>query len=453
MHASLFRMSFERVLSCLERFDRYEGEAGQHLGARTKQAAPETRVFSLDKRNLVYVDHVPELSDGNHAIDTLGWKVVYVNKQIKSVGEKTSLANRRGRRLPAPNGLHVFKPIASEEQLSNAVRSLDALFDMVENPYCRRRTNVTVGDSRFQMRKMFHGGPNNILFITDPKEDKPQPRFEDVMISLKEYDEQLHDFVKKHADYCLKLMGSDKSANEDLQLQLIHYMPNGRGGIGAHIDAVAPFKNTIGPIFTLNMNFEEKAFDLLPTLKPRGTPAVRLLTTLGEITMMDGESRISWSHAIPYGNLGHAYTIAFKFPCQPQHMHDQSGGYNKILDTFIPQNLAPAFREKKLNPFYGLDQPPESGPDAWDDSLEMSLASTRLHDLLHLGAKHMHNEHGVRVEEGKEIGVIARIVRVGEDRNGDAYAIVRINGKHDGGRDYTFGLNHIVDIAPTETPF
>jgi hypothetical protein len=350
-------MNFELMLSRLERFDVVDGKDSR-MGARTDVASPETLVYHLYVQDLIYVDHIPEFSENGDPIDTVGWRVVYVNKKTKDARERTNLQDRFEERLPAPNGLHVFQPISSPRELQTAVRALDALFDMVENSQCRncRRTNVRQGDPRFQMRSFLPHGPNNILFIRDPS--KGQPNFMDVMRSLGQYDRDLYNFVKKHAEHCLKLMGSDERAYDTLQLQLIHYMPRGRGGIQAHIDSISAFKETIGPIFTVNMNYETKAFDLLPTLKKDGTPAVRLNTNLGDITMMDGESRVAWSHSIPFGNEGHAYTVAFKFPCQPQHMGDRSGGYCRLLQTYIPQNLAAPYREEQLETFYGLDPPP-----------------------------------------------------------------------------------------------
>ncbi len=121
------------------------------------------------------------------------------------------------------------------------------------------------------------------------------------MRDLHDYDPVLHDFVHKHGEFCLRMMGSGPEAYEKMQLQLVHYPPG--GGILAHIDSISAFEETVGPIFTVNMNVNPKAFDLFPTLKPEGTPVVRLMTTQGEITVMDGESRVTWSHAIPAGKL------------------------------------------------------------------------------------------------------------------------------------------------------
>jgi hypothetical protein len=312
----------------------------------------------------VYVNTIPEFTQNRDPINTLGWKVVYVNSQTKGQGEKTHLNDSTERFVVVPpNGLHVFERLQLPEHytIESVLGSLEKLFYMIENEDCcliEREKDIQFQDPRFQMRDMLDDAKNNILFIRDPGNAEGQPKFLTCMESLKEYDKNLHDFVKLHAEYCLLLMGSDVKAFDKLQLQLIHYFP--RGGIRAHIDSIQAFNETIGPIFTVNMNKGKKAFDLLPTLKRHGTRAVRLITDQGQITVMDGESRISWSHAIPYGNGGHAYTIAFKFPVQDQHKDDVTGGHNGILGIDIPQNLHTDYRVP-LTTFYGLDSSPWLG--------------------------------------------------------------------------------------------
>jgi hypothetical protein len=67
--------------------------------------------------------------------------------------------------------------------------------------------------------------------------------------------------------------------------------------------------------------------------------------------------------------------------------------------------------------------------------------------------KYIVNHYGVRVEEGMDMAVAVRVKRVGKDRDGLEYAIVRVGGDHDGGKDYTFGLNQIVEAVPMDQSF
>jgi hypothetical protein len=270
-------------------------------------------------------------------INTLGYKIQYVNFLTRGANIRTKLKDRVGVVCKPPNGLHVFERIAPIGDLRAAIVSLKTLFRLVEHGRNRdERADVVQFDGRFQMRE-YQGeeSPNNILFISDKKEQLPV--FSECMKSLLEYDITLYNFVDQHAKLCLYAMGVDSYALDSCQLQLIHYIP--RGGILAHIDNVTVFGDTVGPIFTVNMNAPPKAFDLLPTLLSVGTDAIRLTTLGGQVTMMDGESRLLWSHSIPSGNPDHCYTIAFKFPCMEIYKHDVSGGYSAVLDTHIPQNL------------------------------------------------------------------------------------------------------------------
>jgi hypothetical protein len=300
----------------------------------------DEQVFELFPKKVIYVDSIQEKSHEGDPIDTLGWKVVYVNKQTKDQNERTSIRDRVGRPLHAPNGLHVFDTDMPVTHVNRACMELRDLFRIIEDGPPQR--GVTRNDPRFQMRPYKRGTPNNVLFIRDPS--KGQPKLSDVLMSIRSYSQPLHEFVMHYIHFCL---GADERDLNGMQVQFIHYIP--RGGIQAHIDSVMAFGESIGPIFTINMNKDPKAFDLLPTLLPEGTPSVRLITNLGQVTMMDAESRILWSHSIPYDNDCHCYTIAFKFPCLERYKHDKSGGYSEILDVHIPQNIAERYSTPLLH--------------------------------------------------------------------------------------------------------
>lgn len=313
---------------------------GSGLGAKI-DLAETGQVRELFPSQVVRVESIPEVSDNGDPIDTLGWKVVYVNKQTKDANERTAVGDMVGGKLHAPNGLHVFDRVVDEASVVRACGALRDLFRILEqgpsNQVVKRM------DPRFQMRRFIPRSPNNVLFIKDAGER--QPELLDVLSSIKEYNPMLHGFVITHLRFCLSVMDSSMDVDDDLrgvQIQFIHYRP--RGGIQAHIDSVQAFGESIGPIFTVNMNVGLKAFDLLPTLLPQETPSVRLVTRLGQITMMDAESRLLWSHSVPYGNGCDCYTIAYKFPCLDRYKDDTSGGYSGILGTPIPQNLAPMYR-------------------------------------------------------------------------------------------------------------
>jgi len=238
--------------------------------------------------------------------------------------------------MKPPNGLHVFSRLTTPETMSNALASIRKLFDIIENGEID--DNVTKGDERFQLRPPLPDAKNNILFIAPGDEHGKTPTYNQVINLLRQYDPEFASYIVEHAQFCARTMGiTDEELGRACNITLVHYLPD--GGLLAHIDSLKAFGGTSGPIFTVSMNEDEKPFDLFPTLKPEGTPALRVYTWPGEITMMDGEARLLWSHGIPFGSRVHNYTIAFKFPCLDKYLDDRSGGYSEVLECYVPQNL------------------------------------------------------------------------------------------------------------------
>lgn len=130
----------------------------------------------------------------------------------------------------------------------------------------------------------------------------------------------------------MQIMQLPEERIHECQLHIVHYKPN--GGIAPHIDSVHTYKHTIGPIFTFNLDEDTKLFDMLPTLVPEAKP-FRLYTTQGQITVMDGEARTLWSHAVPTGTPTHRYTLAFKFP----YMFRSPVTYSDYFDEMIPESI------------------------------------------------------------------------------------------------------------------
>jgi hypothetical protein len=345
-----------RLLRMLDRFlamqmkpqaDVQDSESDQRRpgDAPIERIAAETHKLTPGK--LIRVAEIPVGWPGEEFdIDTLGYKVQYVNYLTKREKEGTRLSDPVGSACAAPDGLYVFESISEKSELTFATESLKTLFRVIEHGKIKGESiNVDFQDRRFQMREYLGvNSPNNILFIADKRGPTP-PTFHGCIQSLHDYDTALGEFVLKHARFCLNIMDVDEEALNLCQLQLIHYNP--RGGILAHIDSVSVFGDTIGPIFTVNMDTDAKAFDLLPTLLPVETHphAVRLVTSHGQVTMMDGQSRLLWSHSIPSGNRNHCYTVAFKFPCMERYKNDTSGGFSNVLETQIPQNLKEELRQ------------------------------------------------------------------------------------------------------------
>lgn len=296
-------------------------------------------------------------SRASYYMKDIGEAVYYANNFDGKDPEKAWVTDEKDDEIvPAPNGLHVFPSLFSDDEVLVRIESLRKLFRLVEKgPEEGEEAVIEKNDPRFQTREFLGPGraPNNILFIAN---GGAQPPYRNCMRHILSYDRDLHDFIARYAEFYQVVMGITADEFATCQLQLVHYFPG--KGLNAHIDSVSAFGNTLGPIFTINMNEQVKPFDLYPTFKQPGTPVLRIFTEKGQTTMMDGESRILWSHGIPYGSGSDNFTIAFKFPCLPPYRGDDSGGkFNVVVEDRsrgrpvlsrlthdIPQNLVHEYR-------------------------------------------------------------------------------------------------------------
>lgn len=281
-----------------------------------------------------------------YKLDGLGWKVAHCNEIIRRY---SNISDQIGTKCSCPSGLYVFESIEHDMQLVRT--EIQQLFRIIEEGPSER--NIRQNDPRFLMR--VGSEENTILFISPP--DVPQPKFLDCMEVIGSYSRDLYRFIAEHRHFCATVMNiGEDEFNATCQLQIIHYPP-GRG-IKQHIDNLTLFQHTIGPIFTVNIDATPKSFDLFPVIsstksvpgnaisrtnaqsKTQAGSAVRLVTTEGQITVMDGVSRIMWAHAIPQGNLTDCYTVAFKFPAMSKA---RVVARSEVYDADIVESVSPSF--------------------------------------------------------------------------------------------------------------
>lgn len=241
------------------------------------------------------------------AYENLGWQVILMNHTVsfqnnragfKLVGDCLVGVERLAR---LPQGLCVYEPPPALDFGRN-LEVLDNLFSFVEEKGDEARA-LHPKYGRFKMRVR---GRNNVLFDDDDTRD-----FRLNLESLGVFDRGLRDFILGCGEYCMEIMGLPKERLGECQLHIVHYLPG--GGIPPHIDAVHTQGGTLGPVFVFNMDQRRKEFDMLPTIDREGTP-FRLFTTQGQCTVMDGVSRLLWSHAVPEELDSHRYSVAYKFP-------------------------------------------------------------------------------------------------------------------------------------------
>lgn len=280
-----------------------------------------------------FIDKFPARWRDGAPIDNLIQRIAYINSTIGPLQFKTRYHETTGRLAEVPQGVHVFEPLDTSD-VDKIYDSVQRLFRIIEHgPAEGEITHITKRDRRYQMKKQTSSDHNGLF---RPADECPAPPFSHCMEMLREYDVNLLDYVLKHIHFCLKAMNLDLSEMAVCQVQFVHYIK--KRGMIAHIDNVTRFDSTLGPIFTVNLNKNPKYFDFLPLCVENKTPK-RVVTSKGEITMMDGPARLVWAHAIPFDNDEECYTLSMKFPCMSKYIDDKSGGYSDLFKVHMPQHI------------------------------------------------------------------------------------------------------------------
>jgi alkylated DNA repair dioxygenase AlkB len=195
----------------------------------------------------------------------------------------------------------------------------------------------------FQLHSLFNepGIPkapdSNIIFYV------PGPRRHDYPFSvtypiLSAINPIIAKMVYTYAKAVQNVLGA---SDEDLgcsAMSLVHYEP-GRG-IKQHIDNITDPDGTIGPLVSIALGGEPKYLDLLPTLTPTQTILpVRITIEPGQVIVMDGDTRLEYSHSVPRDHSSEMFSLLFKFR---NIRHTPNARVNEVLSTQIHYTLDPA---------------------------------------------------------------------------------------------------------------
>jgi hypothetical protein len=225
----------------------------------------------------------------------------FVGKCVKGYSFKTYEWDQTDVKETLPSGLHVFDaPNASIDAIrAAALADIGRLFN----------EQLTHRDRRVLRIDPNKPPTNTILFYS--RTDKQQS-FLEVMGILKEKAPRLAEYVMIYCKIIMNILKTDEGQLQRSNLSLVHY--DADAGLNPHIDSLFPFDGTIGPIATIAMGERgnQKYLDMLPTLT-HGNP-VRVVSYPDEIMVMDGLSRIAWSHGLPWKYDNEQFTIAIKFP-------------------------------------------------------------------------------------------------------------------------------------------
>ncbi len=201
--------------------------------------------------------------------------------------------------LVIPDGLSIFDFYVEPVLAEKALEEITALY----------KTQVRNRDPRILMLNPNTIPTNTILFYMPGGE---QPTFLDVVEILHAHTPNLAKYIMTYCLAIMKLLHIDRSCIETGQISLVRYDPN--AGLNAHIDSIHQFGHTIGPIATIALGTGEKMFDMLPTLLKEDHKPIRIYSNPNQITIMDGMSRVAWSHALPWRYDREQFTVAIKFP-------------------------------------------------------------------------------------------------------------------------------------------
>ena len=226
----------------------------------------------------------------------------YLRRCVEMRAFKTYLdgvSEEKALNVVIPDGLHVFDipSTISVEIASDALLDIKHLF----------KRQIVNRDHGILMLNPNSRPTNTILFYS---RDGPQPSFLEVLQCLYYEAPSLARYIVMYCAVFMQLLKIDEGQLHRAQISLVHY--DSLAGLNPHIDSIHQFEDTMGPIFTIAMGNDEKMFDMLPTLID-GTP-VRIYSQPNQFTVMDGMSRVGWSHGLPWGCELEQWTVAVKFP-------------------------------------------------------------------------------------------------------------------------------------------
>jgi hypothetical protein len=249
---------------------------------------------------LPYVDksgHTCPIEDINEIVTRAN---AFVGECVGGHSFKTYIRDQTRVKETLPPGLHVFEaPDIGDTLRNGALADIAWLF----NEQIRHR------DDRILRIDPNRPPTNTILFYS--RKEKQQS-FLEVISILREKTPKLAEYVMVYCKAVMNILKIDEPQLQRCSLSLVHY--DAGAGLNPHIDSLFPFDGTIGPIATIAMGERrrEKYLDMLPTLTD-GHP-VRVVSYPDEIMLMDGLSRIAWSHCLPWKYDNEQFTIAIKFP-------------------------------------------------------------------------------------------------------------------------------------------
>lgn len=215
---------------------------------------------------------------------TLSEQIRYVNHRT---GVRTSSHNVVGEPVEAfPDGLGLYGYGGSPALLAQANADAIRLF---VNDFRNYEPHHRPGE----FVALFWNAPNNTL--------------ERMMTRLSAYVGLCELLRTVHVPLIARALGVSESTVMTAPSEVIYYPPE--GGIEQHIDNVTRTEGRIGPVCSICF-VTGRAFDMLPSLAA-GEP-FRLWTEPGDLLILSGAARLTWSHSVPYDAGQNRYSVVIR---------------------------------------------------------------------------------------------------------------------------------------------
>jgi hypothetical protein len=306
------------------------------FGGRDEYRVTKLTEYTMKGGSRVRIDSINELI---HRINTHTKNCKHSGGRGRPSGFRTfERDDTKSTPTKLPNGLHVFSvPQDSTPSLQEA-----ALFEIEE--LFNQQLNLRTRDPFFLQ---YNPSPrSNVILFLDAPNPRPFDPFKTVMQRLHSKCPALTEYILIYCKQFMQLLGISQDELEKANLTLVFYPEE--AGLNPHVDSTEPFEGSIGPILTIGMGKGIKMLDMLPSLEDSEFP-VRIYSEPNQFFIMDGRSRVTWSHCLPWLRRGiKQWTVAIKFPqLRGSHVTNERFSYDTRLGytlvSQIPYHLEPNY--------------------------------------------------------------------------------------------------------------
>lgn len=252
--------------------------------------------------------------------DTEAARIWWVNHHIRMTSSVHDPCEPSSAKMPP--GMHVFASLTTRDELDRAEQELEQLFSEEE-----AQQTIPVYDcvKDSELKILFAGN--------DPH--CHQMSYQEAVLVLDKRIPFTAEIIRRHMRFIQKLMAIDQhTVDTRAYLTIARYAPE--SGLNIHVDNVVRTGQSAGPVYTVSLGkHDTKVMDMFPSIEPDQHKPFRVVTPMGSIIMLDGVSRLEWSHGIPKDDPTTRWTIMIKF----KQVSDRCVKYCKLLDMPIYESV------------------------------------------------------------------------------------------------------------------